>query len=343
MSTNTSENPESRLAENEIRPTELMDEQVRRFANDVARLLKHEGEFVDAACPACGSAERTPRWKKYGMSYVTCSGCETVYICPRPPPAVLDEYYAKSENYAYWNDVIFPASEGARREKLFAPRAKRLAEIVTRHGVGRESLLEVGAGFGTFGEEMKKLGVFGRYMGVEPTPNLAATCRSRGLEIFECPVEKVTLPDASVDMVASFEVIEHIYDPGAFLDQCRRYLKPGGLMVVSCPSAKGFDVLELGALSGAVDVEHLNYFHPSSLSLLFERHGFKTLEVSTPGKLDAELVRTQVLAGQHELTDPFLRTVLIDRWAELGGAFQTFLADNQLSSHLWLVAQRTAD
>lgn len=333
--------PTNQLREEEIRPQSLMAEQQRRFANDVARLLKSKSSFVSVPCPACGAERSAPEWTKYELSYVRCLDCRTVYINPRPPPAVLDDYYRHSENYAYWNDVIFPASEAARREKLFKPRAERLVALCQRHGVAGGTLLEIGAGFGTFGEEVKRLGYFQRFLAVEPTPNLAATCRARGHEVLESPIEHVTLPERSVDVIASFEVVEHLFSPRDILLKAYRLLRPGGVMIVSVPSCGGFDVMLLKEKSSSVDVEHLNYFHPQSLSRLFEACGFTTLEMLTPGKLDAELVRTQVLSGEVSVAgDPFLQTVLVDRWAELGAPFQEFLAQNLLSSHLWVVAQK---
>ncbi|MCU0701921.1 MAG: class I SAM-dependent methyltransferase [Myxococcaceae bacterium] len=253
---------------------------------------------------------------------------------------MLEYYYKNSENYAYWNDVIFPASEDARREKLFKPRADRLIDICRRHGNEAGTLLEIGAGFGTFGQEVTRLGFFKRFIAVEPTPHLAATCRKRGLEVLEAPIEKVALPEASIDVIASFEVIEHLFDPSAILQKAAALLRPRGLMVVSVPSCTGFDVQLLREKSSSVDVEHLNYFSPESLGHLFGRSGFDTVEVQTPGKLDAELVRNKILAGEFEAPDAFLKTVLIERWHELGGPFQDFLAANQLSSHLWLVARK---
>lgn len=330
-----------RLTENEIRPQQFKEEQARRFRNDIARMLRRRAEFVEVPCPACGARKSTLAWKKYDLDYVTCDECQTVFINPRPSPAVLEDWYKNSENYAYWNDVIFPASEDARREKLFRPRAQRLVEMCRRHGVSGGTVLEVGAGFGTFGQEVTRLGFFSRFIAVEPTPDLAATCRKRGLEVIESPVEHVSLPDGSVDVVASFEVIEHLFSPRDFLKQCSRLLRPGGILLVSCPSIEGFDVMVLREQSMAVDVEHLNYFHPASLSRLFNSCGFSTLEVQTPGKLDAELVRNAVLAGERSLDDdPFLKHVLIERWETLGGPFQDFLADHNLSSHLWLVGQK---
>ena len=128
------------------------------------------------------------------------------------------------------------------------------------------------------------------------------------------------------------------------IDFCRsihRILKPGGILILTCPNLMGFDVQELRERSIAVDHEHLNYFHPESLRVLLERAGFELLEVHTPGKLDAELVRKAVLAGQHSLDDqPFLRRILIDEWDAHGQAFQDFLAANGMSSHMWGVARK---
>lgn len=43
------------------------------------------------------------------------------------------------------------------------------------------------------------------------------------------------LGEASVDVVVSFETLEHLADPGRFLDEVRRVLRPGGRVVVSVP------------------------------------------------------------------------------------------------------------
>ena len=36
----------------------------------------------------------------------------------------------------------------------------------------------------------------------------------------------------------------------------------------------------------------------------------------------------------------FLQRVLIDEWERLGRGFQTFLAENGLTSHMWLAARK---
>jgi len=142
-------------------------------------------------------------------------------------------------------------------------------------------------------------------------------------------------------VIASFGVLEHLFSPRDFLRGCANILSPGGLLVLTCPNAKGFDVMTLGPVSDTVDAEHLNYFHPASLAHLLGECGFSTLEAFTLGKLDAELVRKKAVAGEFDLSDqPFLRHVLIDEWERAGAAFQRFLVDNQLSSHMWIVAEK---
>lgn len=318
-----------------------MREQAERFAADVRRLLERRDSFLDVPCPACGSARTDTAFEKYGLTYVSCTRCETMYVNPRPTPKVLAEYYTTSENYAYWSRYIFPASEKARRENIFRPRAERVREICGRYNLQTDVLLEVGAGFGTFCEEMRRTGLFRHVIAVEPTPDLARTCRDKGLEVIEKPIEQVRLDVGTVDVVASFEVIEHLFSPADFLSHCASLLTPGGLLVLTCPNVKGFDIAVLQSLSDAVDVEHLNYFHPASLSYLAETCGFEVLEVTTPGKLDAELVRKKALAGMFDIeAQPFLKQVLVDKWEQVGDAFQQFLSDHGLSSHMWLVARK---
>jgi hypothetical protein len=88
-------------------------------------------------------------------------------------------------------------------------------------------------------------------------------------------------------------------------------------------------------------VEHLNYFNPASMELLFNRYGFDVINVETPGKLDADIVRNMFLQGNLKKQDnPFLHQILVENWDACGDSFQAFLANNKLSSHMWTVARK---
>ena len=87
---------------------------------------------------------------------------------PRPNRELLAEFYRRSENYEYWNRVVFPASEEARRTKIFRPRVERIAAIADRYAPEAHAVLDVGAGFGTFCEEVAKLDRFSSVIALEP-------------------------------------------------------------------------------------------------------------------------------------------------------------------------------
>lgn len=330
-----------RLSEKELCPDDLLAGQEAAFARDIERLQARRTEFVAVACPACGGKRARAAFEKYGFAFRTCEDCGTIYMSPRPSAAVMGDYYANSENYAYWAKYIFPASEASRREKIHKPWLQRVIGFCDRYGIQRGTLLEVGPGFGTFAAVATAAHAFERVLAVEPTPEMAEACRARGVSVIRKRIEDVGTEIGNVDVLVSFEVIEHLFEPGVFVRQCARLLSPGGLLVVSCPNGQGFDIAMLGARALAVDAEHVNLFNRASLSRLLETCGFEVLEATTPGRLDAELVRESALKGEIDLSgDPFLRRVLIEEWERLGWPFQEFLAANGLSSHMWIAARR---
>ena len=332
----------TKLTEQEIRPVQLMAKQRIAALTDVGRILSRYEEFVCVPCPACGAEDSKAKFEKNSISYVNCRVCQTLYVNPRPSPDVLEWFYRGSPNYAYWNNVVFPASEAARLQKIFVPRVDQLLELCRKYSVETKAILEVGAGFGTFCSEVKARNVFSRVVAVEPTPDLAETCRKRGLEILEQPIEQIELDHTALfDVVASFEVIEHLFAPIDFIGHMARLLKPGGLLILTCPNGQGFDIETLGTASNTVDHEHLNYFNPSSLSKLLTNCGLEVLKSFTSGKLDAELVRNKILAGEFDVsTQPFLKNILVDNWEQFGQSFQEFLVQHGLSSNMWMAARK---
>lgn len=57
-----------------------------------------------------------------------------------------------------------------------------------------------------------------------------------GIHFVTGDVRAMPFPDGTFDVVVSFETIEHLDDPGAFLREVRRVLAPGGLFIVSTPN-----------------------------------------------------------------------------------------------------------
>lgn len=56
------------------------------------------------------------------------------------------------------------------------------------------------------------------------------------VEMLHGNLAQLPLPDASVDTVVNFQVIEHLWDQAQFLRECFRVLRPGGELLVSTPN-----------------------------------------------------------------------------------------------------------
>jgi 2-polyprenyl-3-methyl-5-hydroxy-6-metoxy-1,4-benzoquinol methylase len=327
------------LREQDIRPEALMRDKQAAIDADRAFLLDRRDQWRPAPCPACDADDPIPFGEKNGFAYDRCARCATVYTNPRPTETLLAEFYAQSENYRLWNEVVFPATEDARRERIFAPRAERLSRILDDASVARDAAIDVGAAFGTFAAELRERAGFRRVVALEPTPALAQTCRDRGFETIESPLETLT-PAPEFDLVTAFEVIEHVHSPRRFIESCRNLLNPAGALALSCPSAAGIETRLLGARASCFDHEHLNYFTPESLAALVRRCGLEIIEIQTPGQLDVDLIARAAREERLDLTnEPFLRRILLEASDAERGEFQRFLAGRLLSSHLWLVAR----
>lgn len=84
--------------------------------------------------------------------------------------------------------------------------------------------------------------------------------------------------DRRFDTIVAGEVIEHLGDPGRFLDGAREHLKPDGRLILTTPYA--FGLLNWGyALlrypTSCINPEHTLWFCPSTLKELVRRAGFR--------------------------------------------------------------------
>tara|TARA_Y100001934_G_C12336451_1_gene767852 strand:- start:829 stop:1818 length:990 start_codon:yes stop_codon:yes gene_type:complete len=329
------------MKENDIRPDDMNEYQQKYIISDRDRLLSFSKEFVNVVCPACEKSDSKHAFQKNKINYVNCNNCSTMYVNPRPTEKILNYCYSHSDVYEYWNKSIFPASEDVRKEKIFIPRLNRIQKFCEKYNVDKNLLIEVGAGYGTFSEVVNEKKTFKKVIAIEPSPESVNSCKSKGIEVINDFIENVNLDNHIVNVIASFEVIEHLFSPINFIKECFRILSPGGLLVLTCPNIHGFDIGILQDKSQSVDHEHLNYFNPFSLKTLVEKCGFTTLEVLTPGELDVEILYKTIQRREYEMpNNSFIKNLLINRYDELKNPLQTFLKDNLLSSHLWIVAKK---
>lgn len=327
--------------EKDIRPENLMELKKPALEHDKKYLFDRIPEFVSVDCVACGSKNHVFWAEKEGFNYNECINCGTIFMTPRADEKTIGDFYKQSKNYAFWNEFIFPTTDAVRKEKIFIPRAVKSIEYCKKYGVTGGVLVEIGSAFGTYCQAIQDQNYFQRIIAVEPTPGLAQTCRDKKIETIEKTVEELDLEEGIADVVANFEVIEHLVNPRNFIEKAIKFLRVGGLFICTCPSGTGLGTLVLKEKARVVDHEHINYFNPKSLPLLLSECGLETLEVTTPGELDVDLLFNEYNENPSDFEDnKFFKQLFENKKNACFAEFQKFLKENLLSSHMWVVARK---
>ncbi len=323
----------------DIGPDDIFQRYLEISAADAEHRFNNT-ERLSNPCIACELGNVSWQFEKSGFADVRCDGCGMLYQSPRPLIGAFEAFYRSSVSSRYWAEIFFPAVAEARRERIFRPRVERLAALCAEKGVSAERLVDVGAGYGIFLEEWRTRFPRADLIAVEPSQNLAQICRGKGFKVVEDIVENVHGYDGYADLLVCFEGLEHVYDPVSFVKTLSALVRPGGHVFVSTLAVDGFDIQTSWEKSNRISPpHHINFLSVAGFRAVFERAGLADICITTPGKLDVDIVRNaykrspDVLAGNR-----FAQLMIGDE--ERGAAFQEFLAGHQLSSHVWILGRK---
>lgn len=329
---------EEPVKEDEIRNRQAFARYLDLVREDVERSFADRSGFTLVACPGCGGDRVEEAFVKIGFRYVVCRDCGTLFVNPRPSADLLAEFYTDAPSSRFWVEGFFLPVAEARREKIFKPRADDVASRFSSLSAG--AVADIGAGFGLFLEELRKHWPAAKLTAVEPSPEMAAICRSKGFDTTQTTIERWAGDDGGYDLVTVFELLEHLHDPFVLLAHAHRLLRRGGRLLATTLNGEGFDILVLWDCSKSVfPPHHLNFLNPRALGRLCERAGFVVEEVTTPGRLDWDIVEGSIL---QEGTDAgrwwscLARTGREDAKRDL----QQWIATHGWSSHMRVVARK---
>ena len=102
-------------------------------------------------------------------------------------------------------------------------------------------------------------------------------------------------------------------------------------------SGMGVDIQTLWQNSKAVSPPmHLNFFNPKSVETLLNKVGFDLIEISTPGKLDLDIMNNNL----DKINDKFWKNYLEYSSKHEINDMQKFISQNKLSSHMMIICQK---
>jgi 2-polyprenyl-3-methyl-5-hydroxy-6-metoxy-1,4-benzoquinol methylase len=158
------------------------------------------------------------------VNYVRCRTCQLVYSNPRLKYSntTLNDLFPK--HVALRLRDRDPESDAQRESKR--RKVGRVAELLGRPG----RWLEIGCGFGQAMRQARDLGF--TVVGTEIFSGFIDYCQARGLEVRPGSVDRIEFDTGSFDVVYMEDLLEHLKQPFAFIDEAARVLTPGGILFV---------------------------------------------------------------------------------------------------------------
>jgi len=122
------------------------------------------------------------------------------------------------------------------RHWWFATRTRAILALLDKYvGEGKQGrrVLDVGAGAGNM---MHQLAQYGDVVGLEYNPKPIPVAQARGFDVRQGSATDIPFPDASFDLVALLDTVEHIPDETAVFTETLRVTRPGGHLLVTVPA-----------------------------------------------------------------------------------------------------------
>jgi 2-polyprenyl-3-methyl-5-hydroxy-6-metoxy-1,4-benzoquinol methylase len=261
-------------------------------------------DFLETAdCPACGGAAARDLGPLGPARLKRCADCFLVYGSPRLSAAAREALYRQNPG------VLEPGLDAMLR-RLMAERCGNMRrEMFPSAGGSADpgaapagSLFEIGCGWGHFLAACKPY--FGEVAGAELASGQAAHARRAfGIDITESDL--FASPASAVhDVIAAWELIEHVPDPARVLAWAFANLRSGGQLALSTPN---YDSLYRRMLGPRwfyhIPTQHLSYFSPATMKALLLKTGFAEVRIFTSGR---SLFRERY--NNHNSTTPSLGT-----------------------------------
>jgi len=235
-------------------------------------------------CRLCGSSEIVSLGDARLDHLVRCGACGLVHVRDFPFAGDLQHVYGESYYRNTSSHVVGYEDYEADEANVLETAQRRLRQI-SRRKRAPGHLLDVGCAVGFFLEAARERGW--QASGIELSSYAAERARTRvGCDVHCGELTDVRLPAGTFDVITLWDVVEHMADPLEQLTECRRIIKPDGLLALSTPDIGSLMAKLTGPrwMGFKLADEHLYYFSRATATELLDRAGFEVVQAFPVGK-----------------------------------------------------------
>lgn len=211
-----------------------------------------------------------------------CPTCGLSYVTPRVPESHLHLIY-QTDYFKSTNAADFGYADYTRDRAGYEKTFRMKADMVMGYkSSGR--CLEIGSAAGFFLKAMQEKGF--EVTGVEVSSYVVEFARKElGLErVHNCMLKDAPLDVGAYDVVAMWDVIEHVSDPIEELRRIRKLIKPDGFLFLQTQDIETRFAKLLGKKwQHFKHLEHIHHFSPRTIKTVLERSGFEIVRLTHSG------------------------------------------------------------
>ncbi len=275
-------------------------------------------------CIFCGANTKETFFDKWGITYSLCLAEWSVGLGVLPEEKHIKAYFRKSPLAQFRSSKEYQDTVAKGRHYVWESLIEWIEGRVDRYlGNEKYKVADWGSKFVGWIQVLQEAKFVLHFDVIDPLP----------------PILGGPENDDFLDIICLIDVLQRQTDPFNFLSNVWKKLSSGGILVLTCRSGSGFDILTLGKNTETVfPLDHISLPSPEGLKILLEKVGFDILELTTPGMLDVGYVQKSIHSISKE--QYFQRYIFSQADEQTLERLQGFLQQNNLSSHIRCVARK---
>jgi len=250
----------------------------------VARELKEN--ITSRPCPLCGNLEfeNIKSGDRYNLPIVTvkCS-CGLIMTNPMPTSEYLQKFYSSNRYRGLYigstivKDLGYDNAEKKLKSNLDFFQSKGFQDLVP-FNLQEATVLDFGSAVGAFLRGFKSVYSNAKIYGIEPGAHISQVSKNaldgQFSSISEVPA------GLKFNLITSWHVIEHLWNPIEDLSRLSQLLEPNGLLVFEVPDYHRYNSLK------NYHIAHLYHFDEKTITNVLKSSGFEVLQVTREHLVD---------------------------------------------------------